>query len=204
MLLIIHLNQKIHCRFLNLTVRKYPTSMNNSEIYVLLPKPCSFMWNHLLGNCLRNGRDRRPKYPNSFYLNLHFLTIAIGRVEYNKHASAMEFMMAWMKSIATCDLIVYVLIAINWIALNVVVSRVVYIGIVKIFRFNRIWVFQAVYFDHFLHNFQAKDFVWKGNAWGATKSVIQNYSQMLKNRRWTFWFKCMCFHGDIWDFIAKW
>ena len=39
-------------------------------------------------------------------------------------------------------------------------------------------MFQAVYLGHFLLNFQAKDFIWKGKAL-ATKCVFQNYSQML-------------------------
>ena len=35
----VHLNQLMHRQFLKLSVCKYPTSVNNSEIYILLPKP---------------------------------------------------------------------------------------------------------------------------------------------------------------------
>ena len=36
----IHLAQKVSRRFLKSAVCKYPTTVNNSEIFILLPKPC--------------------------------------------------------------------------------------------------------------------------------------------------------------------
>ena len=46
---------KVHRRFLNLIMYKYLTSVNNSNIYILLPKPCRFHMKFLLGNCVRSG-----------------------------------------------------------------------------------------------------------------------------------------------------
>ena len=55
----IHLNKKINPRqFLKLTLCKYPTTVNNSEICIFLQKPCPLMWYLTRGNHVRNGRDR--------------------------------------------------------------------------------------------------------------------------------------------------
>ena len=48
-------------QFLNLTVCKYLTAMNNSEIHKLLPMSCPFIWNPLAGNCGKNDRDWLPE-----------------------------------------------------------------------------------------------------------------------------------------------
>ena len=55
-----HLAQKVPRRFLKLAVCEYPTTLNNSEIYILSPKPYSLMWHLVRGNRVRNSRDRRP------------------------------------------------------------------------------------------------------------------------------------------------
>ena len=40
---------------------KCPTSVNNSEKCILLPKPCPLMWHLVHGNRVRNGWYRWPK-----------------------------------------------------------------------------------------------------------------------------------------------
>ena len=42
--LYIHLAQKLPWRFLKLAMCKFPTTVNDSEIHILLPKPYSLMW----------------------------------------------------------------------------------------------------------------------------------------------------------------
>ena len=49
----LYMESKVHRRFLNLNVYKLQTAMNNSEIYILLPKPRSL-------NCF----TRRTLYQN--------------------------------------------------------------------------------------------------------------------------------------------
>ena len=62
----IHLAQKVPQRFSKPAVCKYPATVNKSEIYILLQKPYSLMWHLVLGNHVRNGRDRRPKTRQKF------------------------------------------------------------------------------------------------------------------------------------------
>ena len=54
----IHLAKLIPRRFLKPAVCKYLTTVNKSEIYILLPKPYSLMWNLVRGNRVRNGCNR--------------------------------------------------------------------------------------------------------------------------------------------------
>ena len=42
-------------------VCKYPTTVNKSEIYILLPKPYPLMWHLVRRNRVRNCHDRRPE-----------------------------------------------------------------------------------------------------------------------------------------------
>ena len=48
-------------RFLKPAVCKYPTTVNKSEIYILLEKPYGLIWHLVRGNCRGNGRGRRPE-----------------------------------------------------------------------------------------------------------------------------------------------
>ena len=57
----LHLAKLIPRRFLKPAVFKYPTTVNNPEIYILLPKPCPWMWHLMCGNRVRNGSDRKPE-----------------------------------------------------------------------------------------------------------------------------------------------
>ena len=70
----IHLVQKVRQRFLEPAGSKYPTTVNNSKIYILLSRPCSWMWHLKCWNCVRNGsaritetgETRSPKLENSY------------------------------------------------------------------------------------------------------------------------------------------
>ena len=53
-------------------VCKYPVTVIKSKIYILLPKPYTLMWHLVRGNCVRNGRDRRPKQAECVHQKLHF------------------------------------------------------------------------------------------------------------------------------------
>ena len=59
-------------------VCKYPTTVNNSEIYILLPKPCPWMWHLMCGNRVRFGSDRMPETGKTHSLKLAHLKIPIG------------------------------------------------------------------------------------------------------------------------------
>ena len=75
----VHLAKLIPRRFLKPAMCKYPTTMNNSEIYILLPKPCPWMWHLLCGNRERNGSDRKPETGKTRLLKLAlFLKNPIG------------------------------------------------------------------------------------------------------------------------------
>ena len=78
----LHLANLIPRRFLKPAVCKYPTTVNSSEIYILLPKPCPWMWHLICGNCVRNGSDRKPKTGKTHSLKLALLKIPIGAVLY--------------------------------------------------------------------------------------------------------------------------
>ena len=68
----IHLAKLIPRWLLKPAVCKYPTTVNKSEINILLPKPYSVMWHLVRGNRVRNGRDRRPKHVKCVHQKLHF------------------------------------------------------------------------------------------------------------------------------------
>ena len=73
----IHLAKLIPQRFLKPAVCKYPTTVNNFEIYILLPKPCPWMWHLMCGNRVRNGSDRKPKTGKTRSLKLALLKILV-------------------------------------------------------------------------------------------------------------------------------
>ena len=54
-------HKKVPWRFLKPVMCKYPTTVNISEIYILLLKPCSLMWHLVRGYRVRNCRDTRPE-----------------------------------------------------------------------------------------------------------------------------------------------
>ena len=64
-------------------VCKYPTTVNQSEIYSLLPKPYSLMRHLVRGNRVRNGRDRRPETRRMSSQKLALLKIPMDSVQYN-------------------------------------------------------------------------------------------------------------------------
>ena len=68
----VHLAQKVPRRFLKPAVCEYPTTVNKSEIYMLLQKPYFLMRHLVRGNCVRNGRDRMPITPECVHQKLHF------------------------------------------------------------------------------------------------------------------------------------
>ena len=68
-----HLAQLIPRRFLKPAVCKYQTIVNNSEIYILLPKPCPWMWHLMCGNRVRNGSDRKSETGKTRSLKLALL-----------------------------------------------------------------------------------------------------------------------------------
>ena len=74
----IHLAKLIPMRFLKPAVCKYPTTVNNSEIYILLPKPCPWMWHLMCGNRVRDGSDRKPKTGKTRSLKLALFKNPIG------------------------------------------------------------------------------------------------------------------------------
>ena len=74
----LHLAKLIPQRFLKPTVCRYPTTVNNSEIYILLPKPCSWMWHLMCGNRIRNGSDRKPETGKTCSLKLALFKNSIG------------------------------------------------------------------------------------------------------------------------------
>ena len=71
----VHLAKWIPWWFLKPAMCKYPTIVNNSEIYILLPKPCPWMWHLMCGNRVRNGSDRKPKTGKTRSLKLVLLKI---------------------------------------------------------------------------------------------------------------------------------
>ena len=73
-----HLAQKVPWRFLKPAVCKYPTTVINSEIYILLPKPCPWMWHLVYGDHVRNGGDRKPETGKICSPKLALLKIPIG------------------------------------------------------------------------------------------------------------------------------
>ena len=74
----IRLAQEVPRRFLKPAVCKYPTTVNNSEIYILLPKPYPWMWHIMCGNRVRNGSGRKSETDKTCSLNLAILKIPIG------------------------------------------------------------------------------------------------------------------------------
>ena len=82
----IHLAQKVHWQFVKPALCKYPTTVNNSEIYILLPKPCPRMWHLMCGNHVRNGSDRRPETGKICSPKLALLKIPIGAALWYYHA----------------------------------------------------------------------------------------------------------------------
>ena len=78
----IHFAQKIPRRFLKPAMCKYPTTVNNSEIYILLPKPCPWMWYLMCGNRVRFGSNGKPEIGKTRSLKLALLKIAIGAALY--------------------------------------------------------------------------------------------------------------------------
>ena len=74
----LHLAKLIPQRFLKPAVCKYPTTVNNSEIYILLPKPCPWMWHLICGNRARNGSDRKPEIGKTHSLKLALFKNPIG------------------------------------------------------------------------------------------------------------------------------
>ena len=90
----VHLAQKVPPRFLKPAVCKYPTTVNKSEICILLLKPYSLMWHLVCGNRVRNGRDRRPETRR-----MSSPTVALFKV-CGTTQSTVESMMTWMMSTA--------------------------------------------------------------------------------------------------------
>ena len=82
----IHLAKLIPRRFLKPAVFKYPTTVNNPEIYILLPKPCPWMWHLMCGNCVRNGSDRKPETGKICSLKLALFKNPIGAALWYYHA----------------------------------------------------------------------------------------------------------------------
>ena len=73
-----HLAKLIPQRFLKPAVCKYPTTVNNSEINILLPKPCPWMGHLICGNRVRNGSDRKPETGKTHSLKLALFKNPIG------------------------------------------------------------------------------------------------------------------------------
>ena len=71
--------------FLKPAVFKYRTTVNNSEIYILLPKPCPWMWHLMCGNHVRNGSDRKPETGKTRSLKLALFKNPIGAALWYYH-----------------------------------------------------------------------------------------------------------------------
>ena len=52
---------------------QYPATVNNSEMYSLLSKPCPWMWHLMSGNRVRNGSDRKHETGKALSLKLALL-----------------------------------------------------------------------------------------------------------------------------------
>ena len=82
----VHFAKLIPQQFLKPAVCKYPTTANNSEIYVLLPKPCPWIWHLMCGNRVRNGSNRKPETGKTRSLKLALFKNPIGAALYYYHA----------------------------------------------------------------------------------------------------------------------
>ena len=71
-------HKKIPWQFLKPAVCKYLLTVNNSEINILLPKPCPWMWHLMCRNCVRFGSIRKPETGKTHSLKLALLKIPIG------------------------------------------------------------------------------------------------------------------------------
>ena len=76
---VIHLAKLIPQRFLKPAVCKYPTTVNNSEIYILLPKSSPWMWHLICGNRVRNASDREPETDKTRLPKLALIKISYRR-----------------------------------------------------------------------------------------------------------------------------
>ena len=72
------LGTKIPRRFLKPDICKNPTTVNKSEIYILLPKLCPWMWHLMCGNRVRTVSDRKPETGKTRSLKFGLLKNPIG------------------------------------------------------------------------------------------------------------------------------
>ena len=68
----------------------YPTTVNNSEIYILLPKPCPLMWHLVCGNPVRNGQDNWSKRCQICLSKVALLKIPMDSVQRNTEHCGMH------------------------------------------------------------------------------------------------------------------
>ena len=87
----VHLAKLIPQRFLKPAVCKYPTTVNNSEIYIVLSKPCPWMRHLMCGNRVRNGSDRKPQTGKTRSLKLALFKNRIGVALLYYHADMHVF-----------------------------------------------------------------------------------------------------------------
>ena len=99
------LGTKIPRRLFKAAVCKYPTTVNESELYILFSKPYSLIWHLVRGNRVRNGglsrpfsHDFRPKHAESVHQKLHFWKFLWTVCSTTQ--STLELIMAWMMSTA--------------------------------------------------------------------------------------------------------
>ena len=74
----LHLVQKVPWQIFKTSCVQISKTANNYEIYMLLPKPCPWMWHLMCQSCVRNDSDRKPETGETCSPKLALLKIPIG------------------------------------------------------------------------------------------------------------------------------
>ena len=178
-ILYIHLAQLIPQRFLKPAVCKYPTTVNSSEINILLHKHCPWMWHFKWGNRVRNGSDRKPETGKTCTLKL-----ALFKKSYTHCAVILQCGHARIQVESAQR-------TLTWQAVSATPKRAVLSSVsslipqcsvlyctlsIEIFKSatfgERIGMFRAFYRGHFSHDFRAQGVTLKRKAL-ATKCIFQ-------------------------------
>ena len=176
----IHLAQKIPGLFSKPAMCKYPTTVNKSEIYFLLPKPYSLMWHLVCVNCVRNGRDRKPETRRMHSPKVATFQNSYGQCAVQYRALWNQWWNRWWAQClgaaeTACRIRVLCADSMN-------TSRVRLRGSITVFSkvqvlVNEFCLFGAFHHCQILHDFHIWGVTFKSKAL-ATKCIFQNYSQL--------------------------
>ena len=175
--------------FLKPAVWNYPTTVNNSEVFILLPKPCPLVWHLVCGNPVKIAETDGPKHAKFVYLKWHFWKFLWTVCSTTQSTIECMMMICMMSTALRCSRGVRVLctdskMCLSWVCAywyclcdNVTVQCPQECSKVPLLV-NDFGLFQAIYLDHFLHDFHVQGVTLKGKVL-ATKCVFQNFSQLL-------------------------